>query len=174
MTKLTLISSALLSVLCSNSALAATINGTVTDSKKQPIANATIHVHGKSQSVKSNEQGQFSIDIDAKSQLHISKDNYIDSRISLENVDDTITVTLKPSSVETVVVYASALHKNSLEMISPVSVLSGDELKNKAKPTLGETLKGIPGVNASYFGPVSSSPIIRGLGGPRVKITQNG
>ncbi|MDN3407665.1 MULTISPECIES: TonB-dependent receptor [Pseudoalteromonas] len=174
MTKLTLISSALLSVLCSHSALAATINGTVTDSKKQPIANATIHVHGKSQSVKSNEQGQFSIDIDAKSQLHISKDNYIDSRISLENVDDTITVTLKPSSVETVVVYASALHKNSLEMISPVSVLSGDELKNKAKPTLGETLKGIPGVNASYFGPVSSSPIIRGLGGPRVKITLNG
>lgn len=174
MTKLTLISSALLSVLCSHSALAATINGTVTDTKKQPIANATIHVHGKSKSVQSNAQGQFSIDIDAKSQLHISKDNYLDSRISLENTDDTINVTLKPTSVETVVVYASALHKNSLEMISPVSVLSGDELKNKAKPTLGETLKGIPGVNASYFGPVSSSPIIRGLGGPRVKITQNG
>lgn len=174
MTKLTLISSALLSVLCSHSALAATINGTVTDTKKQPIANATIHVHGKSKSVQSNAQGQFSIDIDAKSQLHISKDNYLDSRISLENTDNTINVTLKPTSVETVVVYASALHKNSLEMISPVSVLSGDELKNKAKPTLGETLKGIPGVNASYFGPVSSSPIIRGLGGPRVKITQNG
>ncbi|TMP58201.1 TonB-dependent receptor [Pseudoalteromonas sp. S1612] len=174
MTKLTLISSALLSVLCSHSALAATINGTVTDTKKQPIANATIHVHGKSKSVQSNAQGQFSIDIDSKSQLHISKDNYLDSRISLENTDNTINVTLKPTSVETVVVYASALHKNSLEMISPVSVLSGDELKNKAKPTLGETLKGIPGVNASYFGPVSSSPIIRGLGGPRVKITQNG
>jgi iron complex outermembrane receptor protein len=81
---------------------------------------------------------------------------------------------LTPTSVETVVVYASALHKNSLEMISPVSVLSGDELKNKSKPTLGETLKGLPGVNASYFDPVSSSPIIRGLDGPRVKITQNG
>ena len=48
------------------------------------------------------------------------------------------------------------------------------KLRNKAKPTLGETLKGLPGVNASYFGPVSSSPIIRGLDGPRVKITQNG
>lgn len=81
--------------------------------------------------MQSNAQGQFSIDIDSKSQLHISKDNYLDSRISLENTDNTIDVTLKPTSVETVVVYASALHKNSLEMISPVSVLSGDELKIK-------------------------------------------
>jgi iron complex outermembrane receptor protein len=174
MTKLTLISSALFSVLCSQSALAATVNGKVTDDKNQPISNATIHVHGKSQSVKSNKLGEFTIDIDAKSQLHITKENYSDSRIDVNDSANDVTVTLKPTSVETVVVYASALHKNSLEMISPVSVLSGDDLKNKSKPTLGETLKGLPGVNASYFGPVSSSPIIRGLGGPRVKITQNG
>ncbi|WP_024612822.1 TonB-dependent receptor [Pseudoalteromonas sp. TB64] len=174
MTKLTLISSALFSVLCSHSALAATVNGKVMDDKNQPIKNATIHIHGKTQSVKSNELGEFTINVDTASQLHISKDNYIDSRIDVTDSSNNVMVSLKPTSVETVVVYASALHKNSLEMISPVSVLSGDELKNKSKPTLGETLKGLPGVNASYFGPVSSSPIIRGLGGPRVKIMQNG
>ncbi|AQQ01413.1 ligand-gated channel protein [Pseudoalteromonas aliena] len=174
MTKLTLISSALLSVLCSHSALAATVNGKVIDDKNQPIKNATIHIHGKTQSVKSNELGEFTIEVDTASQLHISKNNYIDSRIAVTDSSNNLSVSLKPTSVETVVVYASALHKNSLEMISPVSVLSGDELRNKSKPTLGETLKGLPGVNASYFGPVSSSPIIRGLDGPRVKITQNG
>ncbi|WP_024608245.1 TonB-dependent receptor [Pseudoalteromonas sp. TAB23] len=174
MTKLTLISSAIFSVLCSQSALAATVTGKVMDDKNQLIKNASIHVHGKNQSVKSNDLGEFAIDIDANSQLHISKDNYIDSRITVTESSNNLSVSLKPTSVETVVVYASALHKNSLEMISPVSVLSGDELRNKSKPTLGETLKGLPGVNASYFGPVSSSPIIRGLDGPRVKITQNG
>ena len=40
MTKLTLISSAIFSVLCSHSALAATVNGKVTDEKNQPIENA--------------------------------------------------------------------------------------------------------------------------------------
>lgn len=174
MTKLTLISSAVFSVLCSHSALAATVTGKITDDKNQPIENAAVHVHGKDQGVKTNAQGEFSIDVDSQSQLHVSKDNFIDSRIAVNENSNNVTVSLTPTSVETVVVYASALHKNSLEMISPVSVLSGDELKNKSKPTLGETLKGLPGVNASYFGPVSSSPIIRGLDGPRVKITQNG
>src|SRR5690606_5532527 len=40
--------------------------------------------------------------------------------------------------------------------------------------TLGETLKHQVGVHSSYYGPVASSPIIRGLEGPRVLIAQNG
>ena len=169
-----LVSTAIISALSSFSAHAAVVTGQVLDDKNQPISQADVHVHGKAQTIKTDNNGQFSINIDANSQLHISKDNYVDARIAVNEASPALQVTLIPTSVETVVVYASALHKNSLEMISPVSVLSGDELRNKAKPTLGETLKGLPGVNASYFGPVSSSPIIRGLDGPRVKITQNG
>jgi len=169
-----LISTAIITALSSFSAHAAVVTGQVLDDKNQPISQADVHIHGKAQSIKTDENGQFSIDIDTNSQLHISKDNYVDARIAVNEASPALQITLIPTSVETVVVYASALHKNSLEMISPVSVLSGDELRNKAKPTLGETLKGLPGVNASYFGPVSSSPIIRGLDGPRVKITQNG
>lgn len=40
--------------------------------------------------------------------------------------------------------------------------------------TLGETLKNEVVVHSSYFGPVASSPIVRGLNGPRVLIAQNG
>ncbi|OUS69254.1 ligand-gated channel protein [Pseudoalteromonas sp. A601] len=174
MNRYSILSAAIITALSSYSVHAATVNGHVVNPNNQPIANADVHVHGKTQSIKTDNQGNFSIDIDANSQLHISKNNYLDVRVDVNEANSTVNVTLTPTSVETVVVYASALHKNSLEMISPVSVLSGDELKNKSKPTLGETLKGLPGVNASYFGPVSSSPIIRGLDGPRVKITQNG
>ena len=39
---------------------------------------------------------------------------------------------------------------------------------------MGETLKNEVGVQSSYYGGVTSSPIIRGLDGPRVLITQNG
>lgn len=174
MKQYSMISAAVAAALFSHSAFAAVVNGQVTDNNNQPIADADVHVHGKTKSVKTDDQGYFNIDVDNKGQLHISKSNYIDERVAINDADQTVNVSLTPTSVETVVVYASGLHKNSLEMISPVNVLSGDELKNQSKPTLGETLKGLPGVNSSYFGPVSSSPIIRGLGGPRVKITQNG
>ncbi|MFH1762878.1 MAG: TonB-dependent receptor plug domain-containing protein [Gemmatimonadota bacterium] len=54
------------------------------------------------------------------------------------------------------------------------SWLSGWDLVQDAEASLGETLAGAPGVTASYNGPGSSRPIIRGLGGDRVRILEAG
>jgi iron complex outermembrane receptor protein len=40
--------------------------------------------------------------------------------------------------------------------------------------TLGETLSHIPGIQNSYFGPNSGTPVIRSLSGNRVKVLSNG
>lgn len=71
-------------------------------------------------------------------------------------------------------VTANPLGVGSDELVVPVSVLSGRDLSLARESTLGETLKSIPGVSATYFGPNSSRPIIRGLDGERVRIMQNG
>ncbi|CAG0986775.1 putative TonB-dependent receptor [Methylophilaceae bacterium] len=71
-------------------------------------------------------------------------------------------------------VTANPLGVGSDELVVPVSVLNGRELSLTRESTLGETLKNIPGVSASYFGPNASRPIIRGLDGERVRIMQNG
>lgn len=76
--------------------------------------------------------------------------------------------------VEKLVITSSPLQRSILQSATPVSILSGEELEKNQSATLGETLKSLPGVNSTYFGPVSSSPIIRGLDGPRVKVMQNG
>ncbi|WP_102797698.1 TonB-dependent receptor domain-containing protein [Bowmanella denitrificans] len=76
--------------------------------------------------------------------------------------------------IETLIINASPIKRTVLESATPVSILSGEELDQNQAATLGETLKNTPGVNSSYFGPVSSSPIIRGLDGPRIKVVQNG
>ena len=76
--------------------------------------------------------------------------------------------------IETLVITASPFNRSILETATPVSIIGGEELKSKMAPTLGETLKDVPGVHSSYFGPVASSPIIRGLDGPRIKVVQNG
>ncbi|GAB5379366.1 MAG: TonB-dependent receptor [Aliiglaciecola sp.] len=76
--------------------------------------------------------------------------------------------------VETLVVTANPLNRSVLESAAPVSIITGEDLQSRVAPTLGETLKNVPGVHSTYFGPVSSSPIIRGLDGPRIKVLQNG
>ena len=60
------------------------------------------------------------------------------------------------------------------QILTPAKVLSGNELRDKAGATLGETLSGELGVSASAFGAGASRPIIRGLEGSRVKMLENG
>ena len=85
-----------------------------------------------------------------------------------------LNVVLPRSVMEVIDVHATPLHTSSIESALPINVLREDELKMKQAATLGETLKNEVGVHSSYYGPVASTPIIRGLDGPRVLITQNG
>jgi iron complex outermembrane recepter protein len=76
--------------------------------------------------------------------------------------------------VEEVVVTSTALHENPLEVAQPTDVVSGDELRRQVAASLGETLSGELGVSSTYFGPSASQPVIRGLGGYRVQVLQDG
>lgn len=60
------------------------------------------------------------------------------------------------------------------QILAPARVLSGNELRNKLEGALGDTLSNELGVSTSSFGAGSSRPIIRGLGGPRVRVMENG
>jgi len=75
---------------------------------------------------------------------------------------------------EEIVVTSSALRETALELAQPASVLSGDELRRQAASSIGETIAREPGVSATYFGPAASRPVIRGLGGERVLMLQDG
>lgn len=60
------------------------------------------------------------------------------------------------------------------ELISAVTVLTGEDLDRRQSTTLGETLNGLPGVSNSDFGPGVGRPVVRGLSGSRVQILNNG
>ena len=83
-------------------------------------------------------------------------------------------VTDAPVTLENIVVTASPLARSQAELTSATSVLSGQTLLLQQQPTLGETLSSQPGMSSSYFGPGASRPIIRGLGGDRIRILANG
>lgn len=75
---------------------------------------------------------------------------------------------------ETVVVTARGEAATLSELASPVDVLAGQELQEAREATLGETLARQPGVSSTYFGPGASRPVIRGLGGDRIRVLQSG
>ena len=59
--------------------------------------------------------------------------------------------------------------------VAPASTeLSGARLAQRRRATIGETLRQEVGVTSSDFGPSASRPVIRGLGGERVRVLQNG
>lgn len=72
--------------------------------------------------------------------------------------------------LDEVVVTASPLPRTASQLPGAVSILKGEELLQKQQPTIGETVRYMPGVSASYFGPGASRPILRGLGGTRVQM----
>ncbi|TKB04582.1 TonB-dependent receptor [Alteromonas portus] len=157
---------------------ATTVTGKVTDTAGQPVAGAEVKIEGSRRVAYTDVNGVYRFD-DVKQphiHLHVYSSNYIhgDNDLGDVNADQNVDFVLQPASVENIVVTANALQSSVLESVTPVTVISADKLRKIEAPTLGETLKNAPGVHSTYFGPVSSSPVIRGNDGPRVKIVQNG
>ncbi|MEC8487335.1 MAG: TonB-dependent receptor, partial [Pseudomonadota bacterium] len=157
---------------------ATTVTGKVTDTAGQPVAGAEVKIEGSRRVAYTDANGIYRFD-DVKQphiHLHVYSSNYIhgDNDLGDVNTDQNVDFVLKPASVENIVVTANALQSSVLESVTPVTVIGAEKLRKIEAPTLGETLKNAPGVHSTYFGPVSSSPVIRGNDGPRVKIVQNG
>ena len=75
---------------------------------------------------------------------------------------------------EPVDIVVTGVRRRAEDILGGVSVLSGADLTEAVRPSLGETLTRLPGVSASSFGPTASRPILRGLGGDRIRVLTDG
>ncbi|MDJ0841663.1 MAG: TonB-dependent receptor, partial [Acidobacteriota bacterium] len=85
-----------------------------------------------------------------------------------------VTVEFDLTVHEYLTISAAPTRKSISDVSQAVGVINEDELMVLMQPSLGETLSSQPGVSSSYFGPGSSRPIIRGLGGDRIRILEAG
>jgi iron complex outermembrane receptor protein len=76
--------------------------------------------------------------------------------------------------IDEIIVTAMPLTQRLEDVAQPAQVLAGDELRQRIEASIGETLARLPGTNASYFGPAASRPVIRGLGGERLQVLEDG
>lgn len=73
-----------------------------------------------------------------------------------------------------IIVTGSPIRHPEHESIISASVLTEDEIAARAASSIGELLRREPGVASTFFGPGASRPIIRGLGGDRVRVLDAG
>jgi len=168
-----------LSLFVVGASYAQEFSGVVLDANGKAITDAKVSLVNTKYKQVTDKNGQFIFSdiITGKVELHVSAKNYshINEYFTITGKDlKNVEITMRSTVMEVIDVFATPLHSSSIESALPVNVISGDDLRLKQASTLGETLKNEVGVHSSYFGPVSSSPIIRGMDGARVLITQNG
>lgn len=169
----------LIAALLPASVLASTIEGVVLNNQGKIVTNATVEVEGSDLKVTTDENGKFVLTElnNGLKELHIVASGYAHLHRDITIISDenqSVTFNLTRSPIEVIDIEATPIHMSAMESASPVSVLSGEQLRRQQAATLGDSLEKLPGVNTNFHGKVASTPIIRGLSGPRVLITQNG
>ena len=91
--------------------------------------------------------------------------------LSCANTVATAEETDSQEIIDEVVVRAHPLSAEGLAQ--PLVVLESEEIRRRMAPSVGGIVADIPGVNSSSFGQAVGRPIIRGLGGPRVRVMED-
>jgi iron complex outermembrane receptor protein len=72
------------------------------------------------------------------------------------------------------IITSSPLALDSSEITQSSTVIANDALNDLRADTIASTLSQQPGISQTYYGPNANRPIIRGLGGYRVNVLENG
>jgi iron complex outermembrane receptor protein len=169
----------LVGLLLPTSLMAQSIKGEVTNKKGKAVSGATVRVEGAGTTTLTDKNGRFVIEnvVSGKNEFHISAPGFAHLHQEVAITEDeikTLQLVLTRTPIEVIDVVATPIHMSVMESASPVSVLAGEALRRQQASTLGDTLEKLPGVQSNFHGNVASTPIIRGLSGPRVLIAQNG
>jgi len=164
------------------SAYKSNISGIVLDRETSlPVPGAVIEVLNHNLFYTTDKNGKFRIEnlrqgFYKLKITHIAyNENVIELEIS-ENSEKALRIFLVPKSIEiNPVVVTDKLHHSKFEEISnESSTLKGKELERELGFNLAATLKNETGLAIRSMGPAPARPIIRGLGGNRVLISEDG
>lgn len=156
------------------------IQGTVRSTLGDPIEGARVRLVGTTRTAVTGSDGTYRFDnlspaaylVDAQS------DRFgVASRSITVLAGELATADLDLDLVvhgEEIVVTGSPDARTLSDLAQSVGILAGNELAVAARSSLGETLAQEPGVNSTSFGAGASRPIVRGQGGNRIRILENG
>lgn len=157
-----------------------TVSGLVTDSSGEALAGVRVRIAELDRLTTTGPDGRFTFVNVPPGRYSIAFESIGHTpqvlRITVGPTDAVITTALRPSVIELpgVQVTATAGATSALASPQPTSVVSGAELRQDQAPSLGETLRDVPGVHSLSTGVGIGKPVIRGLASNRVLVLDDG
>ncbi len=142
-----------------------------------PLAGAAVVVVGTGGNAITHGDGTFRIAVpDAeRHRLRIDRLGYAMATVEVgqgepATVDLEVAAIPLPDVVVTAVLSPTAAN----ETIRPSSVFAQEKLQRHLAGTVAQTVASVPGVSVTSMGPGTSQPVIRGLGGDRILMLEDG
>ena len=85
-----------------------------------------------------------------------------------------LTTSVWAQNIDEVIVLSSPFKKAATDVISTTEIITAEQIAGQVNKPIGDVLADLPGVNSAGYGPAVGQPVIRGLGGYRVDVMQNG
>ncbi len=159
------------------------ILGTVLDAETGlPIVFANIRLKDTGKYRISRTDGSFQFD-ELPAQHFVLTIEHIGYKPDEQSIDLTVSdtviieVQLAPSVFQlsgSIVVTGIGRERGLEDVYQPTDLLGGLELQRRLQGNLSATLVHIPGISQQYFGSAASQPVIRGMGGDRMLILEDG
>ena len=156
------------------------ISGRVTTANGQPVAGAHLRIIELARHTDAGPDGAYRFEaVPSGSYLIEARSDRFGTGLIRVEVKPAVAVSadvvLNVASHQEAIVVNSGVDAAALsDTAKPITVLAGLDLASRLKSTLGETLAEQPGVSSTSFGPGASRPVIRGMGGDRVRLLQGG
>lgn len=159
-----------------------TIEGTVLDSETdKTVSYVYLYLEEANRTQTSHSDGTFAFkDIPEGSYtLRMQRIGYKTQSRSIDvPAEDTLNITLKMTSTvldnEAVEVVGQGERGRSNHLENAVQNISGEALRQNLSSTLANTLEDVPGLSTRSMGTAPGRPVMRGLGGERLMILQDG
>ena len=142
-----------------------------------PLAGATVTVIGTGRSAVTHADGAFRIAVPDAERVRIRIDRLGYAAVAVDvRPGESATVDLEPAAIPLPdVVVAAVLNPTATnEAIRPSAVFAQEKLQRHLAGTLAQTVESVPGVAVTSMGPGTSQPVIRGLGGDRILLLEDG
>jgi iron complex outermembrane recepter protein len=146
----------------------------------EPVAAAQVRLLELRRSELSNAQGRFQfLDVRVgRYTVVVERIGYAPAERAVMVVagrTEELVIEMRPTALELAgVVVSGAGHRSAGDVYQPTSVIGEAELRRRLAVSLAATIAHEPGIHQRYNGPAASQPVIRGMGGDRVLVLEDG
>ncbi len=156
------------------------ISGTITSQEEgQPVLNASIFVEELNRGTVSHRSGDFIIR-NVREGSYLLRIQHVGYETAFRQVDVTaddtthVEISLNRGRIRAEDVVVTGEYQRDDQTTGVERVLTGRQLRLQLGQTIAETLDDEPGLSQRSMGPAPARPVLRGLGGDRLMILEDG